>query len=111
MFSHQLCRCFFFCNHSHAEGVAEGGRCLVVISQPYRSPDGSFDGTVSESGLCVSPLAELSVLTLLQICFIILKKSKSHQNLTLSIMGSILGNSSNKRKIGDAVIQMRGSSV
>lgn len=33
-------------------GVADGGDCIVVTSQPCRSPDGLFEGPVSEYGLC-----------------------------------------------------------
>lgn len=33
-------------------GVAKGGECKVVRSQRYGHPDGSFEGAVSEYGLC-----------------------------------------------------------
>lgn len=31
----------------------EGDDCIVVTSRPYGSPDGSFEGTVSEYRLCI----------------------------------------------------------
>lgn len=34
VFLHQLCQCFFFHNY----GCAEGGDCIAVASQCYRSP-------------------------------------------------------------------------
>ena len=32
-----------FCN-SFSGAVVEGSGCVVVTSQPYRNPDGSFEG-------------------------------------------------------------------
>ena len=52
-----------FCNHACVGGVADGGDCTVVTSKPYRSPDSSFEGTVSEYVLYVL-LSGLSILIL-----------------------------------------------
>ena len=43
---------WYFYHHSHVGGVAEGGDCIDVTSQLYRSPDGLFKGTVTEYGDC-----------------------------------------------------------
>lgn len=40
-----------FCKDGAAGDIAEDDDCIVVTSQPYRGPDGSFKGTVSEYGL------------------------------------------------------------
>lgn len=40
VFLHLLCWCFT--NHGHDGGMAEGSDCIIVTSQHYRSPDGSF---------------------------------------------------------------------
>lgn len=42
-----LCRC-----HLCAGGGAEGGDCIVVTSQAYGGPDGSFEVIVSRYRLC-----------------------------------------------------------
>ena len=47
---HQLLQCF--CNHSYADGIVEGGDCIAVTSQPYRHPDGLFEGTIQ--AVCIS---------------------------------------------------------
>ena len=33
--------------HGHAGSVAEGGDCIIVTSQPFRTSDGLFEGAVS----------------------------------------------------------------
>lgn len=37
VFTHQSCQCVL--NRSRAGGVAEGGDCIFVTSEPYRNPD------------------------------------------------------------------------